>query len=260
MKDEIRKNEIFSGLITISPFFVRIDGRSFHGLLKSLEMKKPFDERFRDAMAYACKSLLEESGLNPLFAYTFSDEINLYFRHPPFGGRVEKIDSVAASFASSVLTGILKPGMPMALDARIIPSPGSFVIDYLVDRQAEAWRNLMNAYCQHALIGEGKTPHQAAELLRGMKSAEMHEMMFERGTNLAKTPAWQRRGVMVSWSEYEKDGYNPVEKKQVRVTRRRAEIGTELPLFSTDEGRNYLSLMVGDSDADSDAYPFDLPV
>jgi tRNA(His) guanylyltransferase len=260
MKNEIRKNEIFSGLVTVSPFFVRIDGRSFHGLLQSLQMKKPFDERFRDAMADACKSLLDDSGLNPLFAYTFSDEINLYFRLPPFGGRVEKIDSVAASFASSVLTSNLKPGMPLAMDARIIPSPGSFVIDYLIDRQAEAWRNLMNSYCQHALIGEGKTPRQSAELLLGMKSSEMHEMMFERGVNLAKTPAWQRRGIMVFRGEYEKTGYNPVEEKEVRVTRRRAETEMELPLFSTEEGRKYLSLLAFGPDADCDGNPFDLPV
>lgn len=260
MKNEIRKNEIFSGLVTVSPFFVRIDGRSFHGLLNSLGMKKPFDKRFRDAMAVACKSLLDDSGLNPVFAYTFSDEINLYFRLPPFGGRVEKIDSVAASFTSSVLTDILKPRVPLAMDARVIPSPDFFVIDYLVDRQAEAWRNLMNSYCQHALIEDGKTPSQAAELLLGMKSAEMHEMMFERGVNLAKTPAWQRRGVMVFRKEYEKKGYNPVEEKEVSVIRRRAESETELPLFSAEEGRRYISLLAFGSDTDSDGNTLDLPV
>jgi len=260
MKDEIRKNEIFSGLVTVSPFLVRIDGRSFHSLTKYLEMEKPFDERFCNAMVETCKSLLEESGLNPLFAYTFSDEINMYFSHAPFGGRVEKIDSVAASFASSILTSILNPGAPLAADARIIPSPGPFVIDYLADRQAEAWRNLMNAYCQHALVQEGNTSREASVILKGMKSADMHEMMFGKGVNLSKTPAWQRRGVMVYWSEYEKTGYNPIEKTQVTVKRRRAEIGRELPLFSTVEGRKFISLLIGNPDADSDTDPFDLPV
>ena len=39
-------------------------------------------------------------------------------------------------------------------------------------------------------------------------------MMHQRGFNLAKTPAWQRRGVLVCKTETEKEGFNPNTKQK----------------------------------------------
>ena len=47
-------------------------------------------------MVNACRALVADSGLAPVFVHTFSDEISLYLTGLPFSGRVEKIDSVAA--------------------------------------------------------------------------------------------------------------------------------------------------------------------
>ena len=112
--------EIFSNLATIPPVFVRLDGRAFHGLTKKLGFARPFDDRFSAAMEEVSRLLVGESGLSPVFAYTFSDEISLYFRELPFSGRVEKIDSVAASYAASALTLVLGIREPVAFDARIV--------------------------------------------------------------------------------------------------------------------------------------------
>ncbi|MHC1627020.1 MAG: tRNA(His) guanylyltransferase Thg1 family protein [Methanoculleaceae archaeon] len=241
------RREIYSTIFAIPPAIIRLDGRAFHTLAVRMGLEKPYDTSFCRAMVEVCRQLISESGLNPRWAYTFSDEISLYFTDLPFGGRVEKLDSVSAAFAASALTGILRPPVPLAFDARIIPAATpEFVRDYLINRQQEAWRNHINACCQHALISEGRSPGEAAAILKGMKSAGMHEMMFARGVNLAETPAWQRRGVMVRTVPVEVRGYNPITGREVIAERRRLTVETDLPLFTTPEGGDYIrSLLDG---------------
>ncbi len=195
-------------------------------------------------MAGVCCSLIRDSGLNPEFAYTFSDEISLYFRHLPFNGRVEKIDSICAAYAASALTLELGCSEPLAFDARIIPVTPQIAVEYLLSRQQEAWRNHINAYCQAALISEGMSASRTAAALKGMSSPEMHEMMFERGINLAKTPAWQRRGVLVFLETIIKEGYNPIRDEHVEVERRVVRVNRDLPLFSTPGGEKLIESLV----------------
>lgn len=66
----------------------------------------------------------------------------------------------------------------------------------------------------------------------------MHEMMFKRGgINLAKTPAWERRGIACYRTEIIKEGgYNPVTDERVAAARRVVVPDDDLPLFSEPEG------------------------
>lgn len=242
---DTRDREIFSNLTIFPPVFVRLDGRAFHHLVRMLDLKKPFDPAFCASMRAVCRYLLAGSGLTPAFAYTFSDEISLYFKTLPFSGRVEKLDSVAAAAAASKLTIELGCREPLAFDARIIPAAGEFAVEYLVSRQNEAWRNHINAYCQSALVDEGMTARQAAAALRGMQSEAMHEMMFERGVNLAATPAWQRRGTLLYREEYIKEGYNPLTGETVPTTRSCIREPEETPLFSAPEGVALIRSLTG---------------
>jgi tRNA(His) 5'-end guanylyltransferase len=205
---------------------------------------KPFDDRFCTAMVNTCRALVAESGLAPVFAYTFSDEISLFLTGLPFSGRVEKIDSVAASYAASALTLALDADEPLAFDARIVQATPDSAIAYMTGRQDEAWRNHLNAYCQQALIAEGMDGTDAARKLKGLPAPELHEMMHQRGVNLAKTPAWQRRGVLVCKKVVEKEGFNPVTGEYVTVSRSRVVEDRELPLFSTPEGQVFLRKLV----------------
>jgi tRNA(His) guanylyltransferase len=233
----VQDREIYGAITIVPPVFVRLDGRAFHRLAAELSLEKPFDRRFCEAMVDVSVRLVRESDLSPLFAYTFSDEISCYFdRSLPFGGRVEKIDSITASYAASALTLALGHPEPLAFDARIIAVTPGLVQEYLADRQQEAWRNHINAYCQQALIAEGMSPREAAVALKGKKSTELHEMMFSRGVNLAKTPAWQRRGVLVCREKEQKEGYNPVTGRSVEVERTSVRVIEDLPLFSSPEG------------------------
>jgi len=228
--------EIFSGLAAIPPVFLRLDGRAFHRLARSLGLARPFDPRFCRAMAEVSVRLVAESGLSPLFAYTFSDEISLYFTTLPFSGRVEKLDSVAASYAASSLTLSLGISEPLAFDARVVQASSEYAEVYLQERQAEAWRNHVNAWCQETLVQEGMDPREAAASLKGFPSEALHELMFSRGVNLAKTPAWQRRGVLVYRKEEERAGYNPVTGEDVAALRRVVRVDPDLPLFTAPEG------------------------
>lgn len=241
----MENRELFAAITTVPPVIVRLDGRAFHRLAHMLGFVKPFDVRFSHAMSAVCRSLVANSGLSPEFAYTFSDEISLYITKLPFSGRVEKIDSVAASFAASALTLALECAEPVAFDSRVIPATPAYAVGYLVHRQDEAWRNHLNAYCQQALISDGMKPRQAAARLKGMPSPEMHELMHARGVNLAKTPAWQRRGVLVYKKTAEKEGFNPVTKEKVKAIRSSVVVDDDLPLFTSPEGGTFVKKLVG---------------
>jgi tRNA(His) guanylyltransferase len=242
----MKTREIYSGLTSVPPVFVRVDGRNFHVVAEEWDLERPFDFRFSQAMAAVCTALMADSGLSPDFAYTFSDEINLYFSHLPFSGRVEKLDSVTASFAASALTLEMDSRLPVSFDARIIQVSPGIAETYLIDRQGEAWRNHINAYCQHALMSEGMNRSEAARRLKGMTSPELHELMFARGINLARTPAWQRRGILVHKTGKTVEGYNPVLSRMVRTVRSTIVCERELPVFSSPEGRSFLSGLIGE--------------
>jgi len=241
----MENRELFAAITTAAPAIIRLDGRAFHRLAKTLRLKKPFDDRFSDAMATVSSKLVADSGLAPAFAYAFSDEISLYLDRVPFSGRVEKIDSVAASYAASALTLALECRSPVSFDARVIPATPEYALEYLANRQDEAWRNHINAYCQQALIDDGLKPRQAALKLKGMPAKDLHEMMHKIGVNLAKTPAWQRRGIMVYRKEMIKEGYNPVRNERVTTKRSAVVIDRDLPLFSSSEGKDLIRRLIG---------------
>jgi tRNA(His) 5'-end guanylyltransferase len=240
----MENREIFSALTTLPPVFVRLDGRAFHRLSENLAFKKPFDDRFSEAMVQVCTALVADSGLCPDFAFSFSDEISLYFTQLPFTGRVEKIDSVAASFAASSLTLALRITTPLSFDARVIPATPAYAMEYLANRQNEAWRNHLNGYCQQALIAEGMSAKKAAGQLKGLPAKNLHEMMHARGFNLATTPAWQRRGILVYKKISEKEGFNPITKEHVVAERSAVTIERDLPLFTSEDGKEFLGTLI----------------
>ena len=66
-------------IATGGQLLARLDGRGFTKLTKQrLELQKPFDPRFRDAMLATTRQLMH-AGLAVVYAYTQSDEISLWF-------------------------------------------------------------------------------------------------------------------------------------------------------------------------------------
>lgn len=244
--------EVYAGLRVRAPLVVRADGRGFGKLLAKAE--KPYDLGFAKAMAKAARMFVEESGLAPSLAFTFSDEINLLFPVAPFNGRLEKIDSVVAGSLSGHLS--LNLGKAVAMDARSIPLCPGEVNEYFARRQDEAWRNHVFSCGFYALIDDGLAHDQAMGRLRGMKEADIHEMLFCRGTNLAKSPAWQRRGILIRREGPAKDenekaeegegGEERVGRVTMRSRRKKIVEDWEPPLFRSEEGRSLLDETIRD--------------
>ncbi len=240
----MKSREIYAEMRCIPPVIVRADGRNFRNTLLGLGFKKPYDQTFARAMADTAELLIKKSGLSPLSAYTFSDEISFLFMELPFEGRVEKIDSIVASFLGSSLTINLKLEEPVAFDSRIVALQKEEISTYFQWRQLEAWRNFVAAWGYYTLRDEGMEKDEAAKYLKGKKEREIHEMLFERGTNLATLPAWQRRGIIISKEEYEISGFNPILSKETKSLRRKVTQNWEVPNFKSKEGMVFLEKLI----------------
>jgi tRNA(His) guanylyltransferase len=215
--------EIYSSLCARAPMVVRADGRGFKKVLEV--SKKPYDIDFARAMADAAAVIFHDSGLMPVLAFTFSDEVSLVFLEAPFAGRVEKIDSLIAGSLSASLS--LQLARPVSLDCRTIPLCQAEIIDYLIERQEETWRNHVFSYGFYMLLQDGLSNARAMERLHGLREHEIHELVFQRGINLARTPAWERRGIMI----YRKGGQLAAD--------------WDIPLFSSKEGVALLAEIIG---------------
>jgi len=231
------ENEIFSQLQIppTTPFFARLDGRRFKAISEKIRAEKPFDKRFAKCLVKSARAVYR-SGFKPVLIYVSSDELNVLFMHTaPFRRRVEKINSVLAGIVSSAFSLALskdfKKSLTTAFDSRISVSSPEKVVEYLGWRQRDTWRNHNNAYAYWLFRKIGHTPLEAAKTLKGLKSKDLHETLFRHGINLAKTPQWQRRGILIYRESYQKQIRNDT------VTRRRIEENWELPLFSSEKGQ-----------------------
>jgi len=242
----MKEREIYAGLRTIAPFFVRVDGRNFRRVLSSLKCERPYDLIFAKSMSAAAEMLMRDSGLPVRLIFVFSDEINALFCEAPFRGRIEKLDSIVASFMASALTLQLSLSSPVAFDARIISVRESDIPLYLAWRQGEAWRNHVNAYGYYSLRKNGDGAREAHAKLRGMDSSEIHELVYAHGINLAKTPSWQRRGVLVHKEFYEKQGYNVKTGQAATAQRTKAVQKWDVPLFASPEGKKLIAKLTNE--------------
>jgi tRNA(His) guanylyltransferase len=235
--ENLTGNEIFSktSIPHRAGFFVRLDGWKFRKLSEVVGAEKPFDEKFAKCLVYAGRTLFEK-GFNPTLIYIVSDELNILFANwTPFHGRVEKIDSVMPSFVSAAFTIRLQSffgkAVPAAFDSRIVLAANEdTVVKYLAWRQLNAWRNHNNAYAYHLFRKMGYKPSEIARKLKGMKTEEIHGILFRHGINLAETPSWQRRGILL----YKK----PVHKKigGYEVVRWTLMEDWDPPIFARDDG------------------------
>jgi tRNA(His) 5'-end guanylyltransferase len=209
----------------------RLDGRNFTRLTKEVcQFEAPFDVQFRDMMVNTVEHLMN-CGFRVIYGFTESDEISLLFHkdEETFGRKVRKYNSVLSGEASAVLS--LQMGLPAVLDCRIIPLPNAErVQDYFLWRQEDACRNALNAHCYWTLRKEGQSVQAATAEVAGKSISDKNELLFSRGGNFDKFPAWQKRGIGVFWADVEKVGFNPITKQEVLTTRRELTVAYDLPL------------------------------
>lgn len=240
----MKEGEIYSNLRVPlgSKIVIRVDGRSFSKLAQILELEKPYDQDFVKIMVSACCDFFLE--FSPSFIYTFSDEINILLNEVPFSGRVEKLNSVFASFlAGSFSREVIQSDRfqnlleesgtfkTISFDSRVIPLDTLGVVEYFKERQDEAWRNCLNGYA-YWTISKEHDKQETTHLLKGKKKQELHELLYERNVNIMDVPLWQRRGVAIYREKVKVEGYNPIKQEKVVSQRWKLFADWDLPIFT----------------------------
>ncbi|WP_458453194.1 tRNA(His) guanylyltransferase Thg1 family protein [Methanobrevibacter sp.] len=214
-----------------SKIIVRLDGRSFHKLAKDLELAKPYDKNFYRVISEVCLDLFNEFSAS--FVYAFSDEISLLMDNIPFEGRVEKIDSVIASFAASSF--VMHYGVdfkkPPAFDSRIIPVGEGDVFRYFKWRQDESWRNCVNSHGISYLKSKYSND-EANDKINGMKLNQIHELLFQNDINLNDVETYKKRGIGIYRRHKKIVGFNKKENKNQTSYRSYVYSDWDLPKFS----------------------------
>ena len=216
-----------------SKIIVRLDGRSFHTLARDLNLKKPYDENFYHVISKVCEDLFEE--FSPIFVYAFSDEISLLLDNIPFDGRVEKIDSVIASFASSsfVINYNTQFKKPPAFDSRIIPVSDEDIVKYFKWRQDESWRNCINSH-GISYLKSRYSNSEANDKIKGMSKSEVHELLFQNGINLNDVDTYKKRGIGIYRKNKKVVGFNKKENKNQTSYRSYVYTDWQLQIFSEE--------------------------
>ena len=214
-----------------SKIIVRLDGRSFHQLANDLNLIKPYDLNFYKVISHVCEDLFKE--FSPLFVYTFSDEISLLFDSVPFDGRIEKINSVMASFTASsfVMHYDTEFKKPPSFDSRIIPISDGDIVDYFKWRQDESWRNCINSHGVSFL----KTKYSNSEVndkINGLKLNDIHELLYQNGINLNDVETYKKRGIAVYRKNKKVIGFNKKENKNQTSYRTCIYTDWEVPKFN----------------------------
>ena len=185
---------IFKG----QPIIARLDGKSFHTFTKGL--RRPYDERLKNLMIAITKELVDRYGAK--IGYHQSDEITLvWYIQPdsqqeyPFGGRVQKLESILASTASAFMNKHLTEYLPEksssmpVFDCRVFAVPNlTEAYNTLVWRQQDCVKNAITMAAQSVYS------HKA---LHGKSGEEKQEMLFQKGINFNDYPFWFKRGTFV---------------------------------------------------------------
>lgn len=209
----------------------RIDGRGFTRLTREVcHFEAPYDERFRDYMVETVKHLMS-CGFDVVYGYTESDEISLLFRlgESLFGRKLRKYQSVLAGEASAKFSMVL--GKIGVFDCRISELPNSdLVVDYFRWRNEDAHRNALNSHSYWMLRKKGASAQEADAFVKGRSVADKNELLFQNGINFNELPNWQKRGIGLYWTTYEKVGQNPQTRESVTTLRRHIEVDYDLPM------------------------------
>ena len=231
----MKEFEVYSSLKVPknSKIIVRLDGRSFHKLARDLKLVKPYDDDFYEVMSKVCRDMFEEFSAE--FAYSFSDEISLLLNTVPFEGRIEKINSVMASFAASsfVMHYDKEFKKPPAFDSRIIPITDGDILGYFKWRQDESWRNCVNSYGISYLKSKYSNS-EANDKIKGMNLSDIHEFLFENGVNLNDVENYKKRGIAVYRKNKKVMGFNKKENKNQTSYRSYVYTDWQLPIFAEE--------------------------
>ena len=185
---------IFKG----QPIVARLDGKSFHTFTKGLQ--RPYDERLKNLMVAITKELVDRYGAK--IGYHQSDEISLIWyiqsdsqQEYPFGGRVQKLESILASTASAFMNKNLADYLPEKVSAMPVFDCRVFAVPNLTEAyNALVWRQ---QDCVKNAITMAAQSVYSHKTLHGKSGEEKQEMLFQKGINFNDYPFWFKRGTFV---------------------------------------------------------------
>ena len=237
----MKEFEVYSSLKVPrnSKIIVRLDGRGFHKLSRDLNLAKPYDEKFYAVISKVCEDLFEE--FSAIFVYAFSDEISLLMDKIPFDGRIEKINSVMASFAASSF--VINYGVdfkkPPSFDSRIIPISDEDVLKYFKWRQDESWKNCIASH-GISFLKSKYSNNEANDKINGLNSSEIHELLYQNGINLNDVETYKKRGIAVYRKNKKVEGLNKKENKNQVSYRSYVYIDWDVPIFNEEFFENLI--------------------
>lgn len=169
---------------------LRADGKAFHTFTRHCQ--KPHDQRLADAMDAAAVALCEEAQ-GSCFGYVQSDEISVLLTdfttiHTDawFDGNLQKIVSVAASIVTGAFARAWSGDKMPVFDCRAFTIPDPVEVEnYFIWRQQDATRNSVSMLAQ---------AHYSHGQLQKKNSADMHDMLHQKGINWNDCSAGQKRG------------------------------------------------------------------
>ncbi|KAK7033287.1 Thg1 domain-containing protein [Favolaschia claudopus] len=227
------------------PAILRVDGHGFSKFTRGFD--KPFDERLHEAMAQTAADLLEYFPAASL-AYTQSDEITLVFPAThvrPFNGRVGKIGSLAAGYATTRFNHHLAK-------AAVLPpnKDGIAHFDGRIFNVADAAETLNNLIwrckvdCRrNAVFGFARSFFSAKELHGLSSDAVVEKLLKEKEVDFwTAAPSWARYGTTQKREQFEWEGIDGQTGASIKSTRTRTR-GKDVPWWEFNE-RN-LALVSG---------------
>ena len=245
--EKMRKFEQSLDTVVPADFYMaaRLDGKGFTRLTKqTLDLKRPFDERFRDAIIKTVGHLMEKSAFEIVYAYAESDEISLLFKKDTtsFNRKVRKYNSLLAAQTSVKFSQLM--GAEAIFDCRMIPLPTlDDVQDYFLWRMEDSHRNSIHAYCYYQLRDNGKSAKEAADELKSKVIDYKTDLLAEYGIDINAIPSWEMYGYGVYFTASEKVGFNPVKNTTETAERRVLHADFELP--HGDDYRNLIKKLAG---------------
>ena len=203
--DRMKSYEVTSKfkLLKRTPTIIRLDGKAFHTWTKQLKhiepslKHEPFSDFLHSCMVRTALFLIKNIQ-NAVLAYSQSDEISILLNDWKsvktdqwFDGKIQKISSVSASFA----TGAFNRGLPYHMDlaffdSRVFNLPFDEVVNYFIWRQQDATRNSIN------MLGQYYFSHK--DLQEKNTSVVQDMLMKEYNINWNDLDVWKKRGFCVS--------------------------------------------------------------
>ena len=182
------------------PIYARIDGRTFSTFTRG--MGRPFDADMTAAMVATCAALVEET--HARIGYVQSDEISLVWladgerAEPIFGGRVEKLCSVLAGFATAAFTAAILRS-PLAsyasklphFDCRVVSLPSKTeMANMILWREMDAFKNAVSmaarAHFSHKALHNRGRADMLAMLAKAGVDFDAYPIAFRHGTFLRR--------------------------------------------------------------------------